>query len=80
MKIPVVKKLTETYTIEELRKAEMAIENGEEPTIDIEGDDEGEQLTHAIAAITILESMRTKNMEFRDALREYTQRVRFSIS
>lgn len=80
MKIPVVKKLTETYTIEELRKAETAIENGEEPAIDIEGDDEGEQLTHAIAAITILESMRTKNMEFRDALREYTQRVRFSIS
>lgn len=80
MKIPVVKKLTETYTIEELRKAETAIENGGEPAIDIEGDDEGEQLTHAIAAITILESMTTKNMEFRDALREYTQRVRSSIS
>ena len=80
MKMSVVKVLAESHAVEDLRKAEAALENGELPAIDVEGEDEGEQLTHVIAAITILESMTTKNMEFRDALREYTQRVRSSIS
>lgn len=80
MKMSVVKVLAESHAVEDLRRAETALENGERPAIDVEGEDEGEQLTHVIAAITILECMRDKNVEFRDALREYTQRVRSSIS
>ena len=57
MKIPVIKKLVDTYSYEELSAAEAAIAEGETPAISIEGEDEGEQLTHAYAAAWIREKM-----------------------
>ncbi|WP_370086993.1 hypothetical protein [Ekhidna sp.] len=80
MKIPVIKKLVESYTIEELTQAESAIAEEQKPEIEIPGDDEGEQLTHAYAAIQILQSMKENDVDFKTALREYTGRVRNSIS
>ena len=80
MKIPVIKKLVETHTIEELQAAEHAIIQEQPLSIQIEGNDEGEQLTHAIAAIWILERMQEANVDFKTALREYTQKVRESIN
>ena len=80
MKIPVIKKLVETQPLQQLKAAEMAIINEEPLPIDIEGNDEGEQLTHAIAAIWILERMNDRNTDFKTALREYTQKVRESIN
>ncbi|TAH26020.1 MAG: hypothetical protein EAZ07_04820 [Cytophagales bacterium] len=80
MKIPAIKKLVEIYSIEELKKAEDAIVEGLTLPIDIEGEDEGEQLTHALAASWIKNEMQTRDLEFKDALREYTKRVRASIS
>jgi hypothetical protein len=80
MKLAVIKKLAETHTLESLRQAEEAILNEEKPSIEIEGEDEGEQLTHAIAAIQILSDMETQNVDLRTALRAYTERVRNSIS
>ena len=80
MKIPVIKKLVETQPIEKLIAAEEAIINEQPLPIEIEGQDEGEQLTHAIAAIWILERMRETNRDFKDVLREYTQKVRESIN
>ena len=79
MKIPVIKKIVETYSLEEVTLAEAAILEGESPAIDIEGEDEGEQLTHAYAAKYILEAMQG-GKEFKEALREYTSKVRSSIS
>lgn len=80
MKLPVIKHLAETYTIEQLKAAEESILNEQKPAIEIEGTDEGEQLTHAIAAISILEDMAKNNLDVRTAMRNYTQRVRNSIS
>ena len=80
MKLAVIKKLAETHTLESLRQAEEAILNEEKPSIEIEGEDEGEQLTHAIAAIQILSDMETLSVDLRTALRAYTERVRNSIS
>lgn len=80
MKIPVIKSLVENYSKEELSQAEAAIAEEQKPAIDIPGDDEGEQLTHAYAAIQILESMELNKQDFKTALREYTSRVRNSIS
>lgn len=80
MKLPVIKHLAETYTIEQLKEAEEALLNEQKPVIDIEGADEGEQLTHVIAAISILEDMAKNNLDIRNAMRNYTQRVRNSIS
>ncbi|WMJ74324.1 hypothetical protein RCC89_14280 [Cytophagaceae bacterium ABcell3] len=80
MKIPVIKKLVESYNPEELSNAEMDLIDGKELSIEVEGNDEGEQLTHIIAALWIMEEMRNNNLEFKDALREYTKKVRESIS
>ncbi|MTI32683.1 DUF6952 family protein [Xanthovirga aplysinae] len=80
MKIPVIKRLVESYTLEELQKAEESLSEEQKPSIKIEGEDEGEQLTHVIAAMWIIEKMKNDHMEFKQALREYTSLVRKSIS
>ncbi|MEQ6168710.1 hypothetical protein AAOE16_16050 [Ekhidna sp. MALMAid0563] len=80
MKIPVIKQLVEKYSKEELEKAEEAIAEEQIPQIEIPGEDEGEQLTHAYAAIEIIRSMEENKVDFKTALREYTGRVRNSIS
>lgn len=80
MKIPVIKKLVEEVALEDLKAAEEALMEEQNPAIDIQGDDEGEQLTHVFAAIFILEKMENNGVDFKTALREYTQKVRTSIS
>lgn len=79
MKITAIKKLVETYTIEELTAAEIALENGENLLIDVEGDDDGEKFTHILGAIDILFRVKNEGKETAVALREFTQRVRNSI-
>lgn len=80
MKIPIIKKMVETLSLEQLQKAEEALIE-EQPTIaEIEGADEGEKLTHTMAAIYIKNQMEKDKIEFSVALRNYTQRVRNSIS
>ncbi|MCB9257201.1 MAG: hypothetical protein H6579_08735 [Chitinophagales bacterium] len=81
MKIPAIKKLIEAnYTLEMLDEAEIAIINEEEPQIEVEGDDDGEQLTHLFAAKWILEDMQERAVDFKSSLRAYTEKVRNSIS
>ena len=80
MKIPVIKQLVETYSLAELRAAEDALLGEEAPAIAISGDDEGEQLTHVLAAVWIHHYLDTHGGPFPVALREYTKRVRTSIS
>jgi hypothetical protein len=79
MHIPTIKKIVEQYSIEELQAAEAAILEEQAPAIDIPGEDEGEQLTHAIAAIWILNDMQENNRDAKSSLREYTKKVRKSI-
>ena len=80
MKIPVIKKLVETYDIATLSLAEEAIMEEQVPEIEVDGDDEGEQLTHLLAAIYIKGEMEKNSLDFIQALRSYTSRVRTSIS
>lgn len=80
MKIPVIKKLVENHKLEELMAAEQAIVDGETPQIEITGEDEGEQLTHTLAAIEILSKVQMDGISTSQALRDYSQRVRNSIS
>jgi hypothetical protein len=80
MKIPVIKKLVEIESFDNLQKAEESLLNGESLAIEVEGDDEGEQLTHIIAAMWIQEKMKEEGMDFKTALREYTKKVRESIN
>ncbi len=80
MKIPAIKKLVETYSLTDLVAAEEAILEEQQPAIAVEGEDEGEQLTHVLAAVWILNDMEDNGSDFKTALREYTKKVRVSIS
>ena len=79
MKLPAIKKLVETYQLEQLRLAEEAILEEKQPGIEVEGEDEGEQLTHVSAAIWIIEEIQSTGDDIKTALRKYAQRVRGSI-
>jgi hypothetical protein len=79
MKLPVIRNLVKTHTLDALKAAEDAILNEQAPEITIEGDDEGEQLTHVIGAIEILQHI-ADGMDEKTALRTFSQRVRNSIS
>jgi len=79
MQLPVIRKMVEAYTIEELQAAEAAIYDEKKPDIEIEGEDEGEQLTHIIAALWIKDDMEKNGTELKNSLRAYTQKVRKSI-
>lgn len=79
MKIPAIKKLVETYTIAQLQAAEEAILEEQTPAIEIDGEDEGEQLTHVTAAIAVLQDMEQNGVDARTGIRNYTVRVRNSI-
>jgi hypothetical protein len=80
MKIPVIKKIVEKYTLEELQKAEEAMLEEQAPAIEIEGEDEGEKLTHVLAAVWVKNEIQTNGTEAMTAIRNYAQRVRNSIS
>jgi hypothetical protein len=80
MKVPEIKKLCETYTVEQLQEAEDAILNERTPSIEIGGDDEGEQLTHVLAAIWCLHDMQENGSSLPQSVRNYTVKVRNSIS
>lgn len=80
MKMPVIKRLVETQTLESLVAAEEALLEEQTPAFEVEGEDEGEQLTHVFAAIFILNHMKDTGSDFKTALREYTAKVRVSIS
>ena len=80
MKIPEIKKLVLNYSLDLLDEAEISIINEETPKIEIGGEDDGEQLTHIIAAKFIIEDMQNTGSDFKTALRKYTEKVRNSIS
>lgn len=80
MKIPEIKKAVENYSLQQLKQAEDDLSNEKEPSIQLGGADEGENLTHALAAIWIIAEMKTNNTDINTALRSYTQKVRGSIS
>lgn len=80
MNVSSIKKLVETYTLEELQAAEEALLNEESLQINIEGKDEGEQLTHILAAIFCKQEMSRDHININQAIRLYSQRVRASIN
>lgn len=80
MQLPVIKHLAETFNIEQLVLAEQQLLNEEPLQMEVEGKDEGEKLTHIIAAKAILEEVRDHGIDLRTAIRQYAQRVRNSIS
>lgn len=79
MKVAAIKPLVETYTIEQLKVAEQELYDEKPLSIEVDGADEGEKLTHILAAIEILTDM-IAGEEYKTALRNYSSRVRNSIN
>jgi hypothetical protein len=79
MKLPAIKKLLKV-DIEELRKAEELLAEEKEPQLEIEGDDQGDKLTHVFGAIWVKEQIAAGTMDEKEALRAFTKKVRGSIS
>ncbi|HCE85817.1 MAG TPA: hypothetical protein DEO99_06650 [Bacteroidetes bacterium] len=80
MKIPEIKRLVTTYTLDALEKAELALIQEEAMPFEVHGEDDGEVLTHILAAKWILEDMESNGRELKESLRAYSQKVRNSIS
>lgn len=80
MKIPIIKKLVENYSLAQLKEAETALYEEQPLNIEVDGDDEGEQLTHILAAIYMLEHIDETGCDVPTAMRAYTSRVRSSIN
>ncbi len=80
MQVPVIKKIVAEYTIEQLEAAEEALLEENTPSIEVDGEDEGEQLTHVMAAIWVKRTMEREGISIGKAVREYTVKVRNSIS
>jgi hypothetical protein len=79
MKIPAIKKLVESCSVEQLQQAENELYDEQLPSVEVEGEDEGEQLTHIIAALWIKNDMAENGTDLKTSLRTYTQKVRKSI-
>jgi len=80
MQIPIIKKIVEQFSIEQLKKAEENLMEELPLGIEIEGKDEGEQLTHILAAVWVKEEMEREGINVAKAVRNYTVKVRNSIS
>ena len=80
MQIPVIKKLVEQYSLAQLQAAEETMMEEQKPAIEVEGKDEGECLTHVLASIYIKHKIEKEGVSFNQALRDFSQRVRNSIS
>lgn len=75
-----IKGLVESASVEQLREAEAALLEEQQPSISVPGADEGEQLTHVLAAIYVHERIAADGVDAMTAIREYAKRVRSSIS
>lgn len=80
MKLTVVKQLVNDHDAAALQAAEAAMLEEQKPVIKVDGEDEGEQLTHVMAAIWVLNEMQENDVSLNKAVRNYTVKVRNSIS
>ena len=80
MKAASIRKMVGVHDTAVLRQAEEDLLEGKSLAIEVEGEDEGEQLTHILAVIWIQETMEKEGLDAKTALRAYMQRVRNSIS
>lgn len=80
MNVAAIKKLVEAYSIQQLNQAEDDLINERALSIEIDGEDEGEKLTHILAAVFCKQEMDKSAININQAVRLYSQRVRDSIN
>jgi len=80
MKIHAIKELAENYSVTVIEEMTAQLEAGEPLSHPVGGDDEGEQLTHLLGAAWILQQMHENGSDFKTEVRNFSARVRDSIS
>lgn len=81
MQITVIKTLLNKFSVEQLKQKEEQLLEGEELSFeDVEGEDEGEQLTHLTGAIWCIEQAEANGTKPQMEVRNFISRVRNSIS
>ena len=80
MRVPAIKDLVEAHDLNTLHELQHRLENEIALHHHVEGEDEGEQLTHILAAIWIKGMMSTNGTDFRTELRNFSNKVRASIN
>ncbi|MDQ3073329.1 MAG: hypothetical protein M3Q97_08720 [Bacteroidota bacterium] len=80
MKVNEIKQLTEKYDLPTLQELQGEIENDKPLSHEVPGNDEGEKLTHILAAIWIHEQVTANQSDIKTELRNFAARVRTSIS
>jgi hypothetical protein len=80
MKAAVIKQLALSRSRVELETAAAAIRQGQPAGFVVAGDSAGEQLTHVLAAIVVLDYQAGQGCSVQAALRAFSQRVREAIS
>lgn len=80
MNIAAIRTLVEQHDNHALQQAEADLLEGSAPKIEIQGHDEGEQLTHVLAALWVVQHVKESACSIPDAVRAYTQRIRKSIT
>ncbi|MFY0672159.1 MAG: hypothetical protein JXQ87_02060 [Bacteroidia bacterium] len=81
MQIKAIKNLLDKYSIEELKQKEEQLLEGETLSFeDVEGEDEGEQLTHLTGAIWCIDQAEKNGTKPQSEVRNFISRVRNSIS
>ncbi|HVJ65888.1 MAG TPA: hypothetical protein VM901_11575 [Bdellovibrionota bacterium] len=79
MKPAVVRALVEAHELETLERAAETFETSLENTLNVEGGDDGEILSHLLVSIFVKKKM-AKGLALNEALREYSQKVRKIIA
>jgi hypothetical protein len=70
------RRLAEKHSLEELAGAASHLGEGTDPSFPIEGEDEGEKLTHVLLAMRMRERMELSGDELREAFRAVMAEVR----
>lgn len=80
MQIGVIKNLISRYDLSTLKELEAQLTEGEELSHEVDGVDEGEQLTHIMGAIWSIEKAQENGGDPQKEVRNFIARVRKSIS
>ncbi len=80
MNISAIKKLVDNHDLVTLQMLQAELEEEKPLSEEIDGEDDGEKLTHLLGAIWIKEQMFANGTDYKTELRNFTSRVRGSIS
>lgn len=80
MKVSEIKRLVEEHDLETLKQLEDELTEEKPLSHEVNGKDEGDQLTNVLGAIWVKDQMEDNDWDLKTAIRQFSSRVRGSIS